>query len=231
MAKILVVEDDNGLSALLAKGLKQSQHVVDLANCGEDALQLLDLFNYDLLILDWGLPGIQGDKVCTRYRKSGGKSPILFLTGRSDLNSIESALEQGADDYLTKPFAEEELNARVKALLRRTAPAHESSITVPGLSLCLNTHTAKVDGQEINLSAKEFELLKFLMENPNKHFSSKDLLKSVWPPNSATAEQTVRSTMHSLRKKISTSADDCIIKTTPKVGFIINIPKDDIQTS
>lgn len=221
MAKILVIEDDKGLSALLSKWLKDEQHVVDVADTGEDAIQLLDCFRYDLLILDWGLPGIQGDRVCARYRAKGGISPILFLTGRTDLESKEMGLDAGADDYLTKPFATAELAARVKALLRRVALSPEEQLSCPGLKLDLNRCTAVIGEKKIKLSVKEFELLKFLLQHQGQPFSSRELLKRVWPADSATAEQTVRSTIHGLRKKLSAKEEDCVIKTIPKVGFVI----------
>lgn len=226
MAKILVIEDDKGLSALLSKWLKDEQHVVDIADTGEDALQLLDCFNYDLLILDWGLPGIQGDRVCARYRAKGGVSPILFLTGRIDLESKEMGLDAGADDYLTKPFAVEELAARVKALLRRVAVSSDEFLSCPGLKLYLNRCMAVVAEEKIKLSVKEFEVLKFLLQHQDQAFSSRELLKRVWPADGATAEQTVRSTIHALRKKLSAREEDCVIKTIPKVGFVIESGSD-----
>lgn len=226
MAKILVVEDDQALSALLSKWLKDERHVVDLVSTGEDALQLLDCFKYDLLILDWQLPGIQGDHVCMRYRARGGRTPVLFLTGRGDIQSRVEGLDAGADDYLSKPFSVEELAARLKALLRRVVNLSEENLSAGKLSLDLRTCEAIIGQQRFKLSSKELELLKFLVQNPNKHFSSRELLKNVWGPDTATAEQTVRSTISALRKKLSSISGseneaDCIIKTVPKLGFII----------
>lgn len=221
MAKLLVVEDNLELATILATWLKAQGYVVDAVHNGEDAMQLLGSFSYDLLILDWELPGIEGITVCERYRKKGGTSPILFLTGRGDIDSKVMGLESGADDYLAKPFEFPELGARVKSLLRRPGGMVQNVINAPGISLKVDSHVALVSGKEINLTPREFSLLEFLMRHQNKAYSSKALLDAVWPLDSALSEDTVRSCMRTLRKKITVDGEDCAIKTLQGYGYVI----------
>lgn len=221
MAKILVVEDNEEFAGILATWLESQNYVVDTVHTGEDALQLLSSFNYDLLILDWELPGIQGIGVCEKYRRRGGTTPILFLTGKSDVGSKVTGLETGADDYLSKPFEFRELSARLRSLLRRPAGLVSNVLTIRGLSLHVDSHSAEIAGKEITLTPREFSLLEFLMRHPNHAYSSKALLDSVWPLDSALSEDTVRSCMRSLRKKITVDNEECIIKTLAGYGYII----------
>lgn len=221
MAKILVVEDNEEFASILATWLQSQSYVVDAVHTGEDALQLLSSFNYDLLILDWELPGIQGIGVCEKFRRKGGTTPVLFLTGKSDLTSKVTGLETGADDYLSKPFEFRELAARVRSLLRRPAAIISNVLTVQGVALHVDSHSVEVGDKEVALTPREFSLLEFLMRHTNHAYSSKALLDSVWPLDSALSEDTVRSCMRSLRKKISTEGQDCIIKTMAGYGYII----------
>lgn len=220
MAKLLVVEDNVELASIVTTWLQAQGYVVDMVHSGEDALQLLGNFSYDCLILDWELPGIEGISVCERYRKKGGTSPILFLTGRSDIDSKVTGLEMGADDYLAKPFEFAELTARIKSLLRRPGGMVQNVLSVPGLSLRTDTHVAVVDEKEISLTPREFSLLEFLLRHQNKAYSSKALLDAVWPLDSALSEDTVRSCMRTLRKKIS-KGEECVIKTVQGYGYVI----------
>ena len=221
MAKILVVEDNEEFANILATWLQSQSYVVDTVHTGEDALQLLQSFNYDLLILDWELPGIQGIGVCESFRRKGGTTPILFLTGKSDLTSKVAGLETGADDYLSKPFEFRELSARVRSLLRRPAGIVSNVLTVHGVALHVDSHSVAVGDKEVSLTPREFSLLEFLMRHTNHAYSSKALLDSVWPLDSALSEDTVRSCMRSLRKKISADGKECIIKTMAGYGYII----------
>src|SRR5690242_15662054 len=135
MPKLLVVEDDEELLRHISAWLSSEKYLVETANSGEDALQILGNFNFDVIILDWNLTGITGLEVCQKFRKSGGDTPIIFLTGESDIDHKELGLNSGADDYLTKPFNERELSARVKSLLRRSAGLLSNDLTVKGVTL------------------------------------------------------------------------------------------------
>jgi two-component system, OmpR family, manganese sensing response regulator len=222
MAKLLVVEDDKDFGGILVSWLVSENYVVDRVLNGEEALQRLTNSKYDLLILDWGLPGIQGIGVCEEFRQQGGTTPILFLTGRSDLASRVTGLDTGADGYLSKPFDFRELSARVKALLRRPSDWIDNVLKVQDLSLHLNSHTVDISGNVIELTPREFNLLEFMMRHPDQHFSARSLLDSVWPLDSAFSEDTVRQCMRSLRKKISGAGQDCLIKTVTGYGYILN---------
>ncbi len=221
MAKILVVEDNEEFAGILTTWLQSQNYVVDKVHTGEDALQLLSSFSYDLLILDWELPGIQGIGVCEKFRRKGGTTPVLFLTGKSDLSSKVTGLETGADDYLSKPFEFRELSARVRSLLRRPPGLVSNILKVGGLALNTDSHSVETGGKEISLTPREFSLLEFLMKHTNHAYSSKALLDSVWPLDSALSEDTVRSCMRSLRKKITAEGQECIIKTLAGYGYII----------
>ena len=229
MSKLLVVEDNTELASILMTWLTAKGFVVDVVHSGEDALQLLNSFGYDLLILDWELPGIEGIAVCERYRKDGGTAPILFLTGKSDVDSKVEGLESGADDYLSKPFEFPELTARIKSLLRRPRTILNEVLAAPGICLQVDSHLAVVGGKQVTLTPREFSLLEFLLRHQNKTFNSKALLDSVWPLDSALSEDTVRSCMRSLRKKITTDGSECVIKTLAGYGYVIesnqNSPK------
>ncbi len=224
MAKLLLVEDDIPLAKVIVAWLDTQNYVVDMVHNGEDAQQLLTNYNYDLLILDWELPDLRGISICKWFRQRGGNTPILFLTGRQDTTSKVEGLETGADDYLTKPFEYLELGARIRTLLRRPAGLHSQNATLkaPGLSLNTVSRKVTVGGLEILLTPREFGLLEFLMRHPDTHFSSKALLDSVYPLDSALSEDTVRSCMRTLRKKLTVSSDQtCAIKTTRKQGYYI----------
>lgn len=202
MAKILVVDDDTALADMMSAWLRNSRYIVDVVYDGRDAGQMLGSFGYDLLILDWELPGQDGIEICTTYRATGGLSPILFLTGRGDLQSKVQGLDAGADDYLPKPFEFVELLARVNALLRRNPAAPVVVLTAGDLCLELSSHEVMFAGEKVALTAKEFVVLEFLMRNADQSFSSRSILESVWPSNADVSEDTVRSTIRHLRKKL-----------------------------
>src|SRR5277367_1275431 len=142
MAKILVVEDDANLSALIRNLLTVERHVVELATDGDDAIGMLKVFKYDLVVLDWKLPGKNGNAVCQEFRSRGGATPILMLTAKSSIEEKEAGLDSGADDYLTKPFDPRELMARIRALLRRPQAVASKELMIADLAL--DTKTCKV---------------------------------------------------------------------------------------
>lgn len=222
MAKILVVEDDVELSEVLSEWLKSKGYVAETVSSGEDALQLLNHYGYDLLIFDWELPGVQGINVCEKYRMKGGTTPILFLTGKTDSLSKITGLETGADDYLCKPFEFRELGARIQALLRRPSGLIvEKEITVRGLTLRLDTHKACIGSKEVILRPQEFRLLLFLMRHPGQSFSTKKLLELVWADDKV-SDDAVRACMRTLRQKITVEGQECIVKTLATGGYIID---------
>jgi OmpR-family two-component system manganese-sensing response regulator len=221
MAKILLVEDDANLADKIKFWFSQQGDQLEHASTGEDGLHLLGSFSYDIVLLDWTLPGITGLEVCKRYRKSGGTTPIIFLTGRNDIESKEQGLDLGADDYVVKPFDARELSARIRSILRRPTSLLPSDIRIGEIVLEPKTRTLTVNGASHHLMPRESALLEYLMRHPNRIFGSKELLDAVWSSESDTSTETVRSWMRNLRNKLSAAGVDGLIKTVPGSGYII----------
>lgn len=203
MAKILVVEDDEQLLNIIGRWLANEHHTAELIVEGEEALFRLKTYDYDLVILDWGLPDMQGIDVVKEYRGHKGKAPMLMLTARNTIEDRVQGLDTGADDYLTKPFHAKELIARVNSLLRRPTPATEvATLKLGEIELDLRTLKARTDGKELTLSPREFALLEFLMRHPGKIHSNEHLLSSVWPDDDPGATPEALATcVRRLRKK------------------------------
>lgn len=219
MAKILVVEDNADLSSTLRDCLELEQHIVDVIADGKDALQLLSMYGYDVIILDIGLPGIDGVEVCKRFRMVGGSAQILMLTARSDIQQKAEGLDAGADDYLTKPFHMQELTARIRSLMRRAKTISGPELIVGNLVLNSATHQVTRDGEAIHLQRMEFALLEFLMRHPGQVFSGDALLDRVWPADADRSAQTMRALVKKLRDKLSTRGEPSIIKNVHGVGY------------
>lgn len=221
MAKILIVEDDEDLLASVSKILRSENHSIEAVSEGDEGLQRLQVYDYDLAILDWGLPGIEGTEICRRYRAGGGQALILMLTGKSSVAEREAGLDSGADDYLSKPFNMRELSARVRALLRRAGSAPSESDLLRIKNIELNTASCKVtkDGVEITLSRKEYALLESFMKNPKRVFSVDVLLRDIWSDTPEASSATVRTHIKTLRKKIDSEDEATLIDTVHGVGY------------
>lgn len=218
MAKILIVEDDEESRRVLYSFLIFDNHRVESLSDGLEASEHLKAFGYDLVILDWDLPGTSGFEICRNFRLNGGKAPILMLTGKSSLDDKEAALDSGADDYLTKPFELRELGARVRALLRRPGVIARKEQDIGGLVLDPGRMRVTKDGQHFTLLPKEFQLLEFLMRHPNQVFTNEAILNNVWPSDADASPEAIRSTIKRLRKKID--PDGNLIRTMHGVGYI-----------
>lgn len=221
LAKILLVEDDLELSERLQEWFKAQSDRMEVAHNGKDALQLLRSYQFDVVVLDWELPEMSGLEICLEYRRSGGQTPIIFLTGKSDIDSKQVGLDSGADDYLTKPFEPRELSARIKALLRRPQSLLSSELTFDGLALSVETRTIKVGAQTVHLMPKQAALLEFLMRNPNRAFSAANLLEAVWPSDSSTTEDSVRTCVKTLRRQLASVGKEDLVKTVLGTGYLI----------
>jgi DNA-binding response OmpR family regulator len=178
--RILVVEDEVKIATLLKESLVAKRYVVDVCYDGEAGFQQALEETYDLVILDLGLPGMDGVEVCQRLRAEGFSAPILMLTARDAIESRVSGLDVGADDYLIKPFSLDELFARIRSLLRRTSAVKTSVLTVADLELNQKTFAVTRSGKSVHLSAKEYALLEYLMREPNAIMSKSVLLDQVW---------------------------------------------------
>lgn len=224
MAKILLVEDEPDISVIISEWLKNEHHVVELVETGDDALDRLKFYKFDIVILDWMLPGLSGIEVCKAYRAAGGMTPILLLTAKKHVDEKEQGLDAGADDYLTKPFEMKELSARIRALLRRPSAFSGSVLQVGDLQLEPNTFKVTRNGAEISLLPKEFALLEFMMRHPNQVFSAEALLDRVWSSDSEASPETIRTYIKRLRKKIDIEGQPSILSTVHGVGYKLDQP-------
>lgn len=225
MAKILVVEDDKDVAATIRTYLLFEKHTLELITDGAEALLHLKTFPYDLIILDWQLPGMDGVDVCREFRNRRGTTPVLLLTGKSTIDDKEAGLDSGADDYLTKPFDLRELGARIKALLRRPQQlVSASNILEAGhISLDCTKHEVKGKGITIDLNPREFQLLEFMMRHPNQVLSPDALLNHVWSAQSESTHEALRTAMKRLRKKVDPESE--VLKNVHGVGYILESSK------
>lgn len=199
--RILVVEDEHKIAEALRKGLAQERYAVDLAYTGTDGYDLATSEEYDLIILDLMLPGMDGIEVCARLRKENIHTPILMLTAKNQLQDKIKGLDTGADDYLPKPFAFEELLARIRALLRRPAGEVSVKIKIGDWSMDTTTFEVKHIGEVVSLSSKEYSLLEYMMRHPGQVLSKEQLITHVWNYDSDILPNTVEVYVKKLRNK------------------------------
>jgi OmpR-family two-component system manganese-sensing response regulator len=225
MAKILVVEDDADVAATIKTFLLFEKHTIEMIANGTEAHEHLKAYPYDLIILDWHLPGMSGVDVCKEYRNRRGSTPILMLTGKNKIDEKEIGLNSGADDYLTKPFDLRELGARVRAILRRPQQmvSGNNVFSAGHISLDSGKHQATSNGAVVDLGPREFQLLEFLLRHPNQVCTHEALLNHVWSSQSEATEEALRTAMKRLRKKID--PDNLVIKNLHGVGYILETSK------
>lgn len=226
MAKILLVEDDQDLVSRLKDWFTAEKHMLETAANGEDGLQLLTNFEYDIVLLDWTLPGVSGLDVCKRYRSNGGTTFVIFLTGKGDIASKEQALDCGADDYLVKPFDTRELSARIRSVMRRPASLLPSELRIGDVLLDPEKRVLSANGKTCQLMPKEAALLEFFMRHPNRVYGSKNLLDAVWSSEAEASTETVRSWLRNLRGKLASVGVEDLIKTIPGSGYLIEYRMD-----
>lgn len=226
MPKVLLVEDDCDLSEMVASWLESERYTVETANDGLYAKDLLKLSSFDIVVLDWDLPGCSGLDILKSYRASGGMSPVIMLTGKSEVTDKEAGLDHGADDYLTKPFSVRELGARVRALLRRPSSLNSSLLQVGGVQLDPAKHRVMVAGQEVHVQPRDFALLEFLLRHPDEVFSADALITRVWSSDSDASPEGLRTAIKRIRKKIDGDGDESksMIETITKVGYRLRSP-------
>jgi DNA-binding response OmpR family regulator len=220
---ILVVEDEQRLAVLLRRVLMEERHTVDLAYDGPSGLDLALSGTYDLIVLDWMLPGMDGIAVCREVRTEKVTTPILMLTARGSVEDRVTGLNTGADDYLTKPFAMEEFLARVNASLRRRDRALDAGTTIQigDLSLDLVRHEVRRQGREIALTAKEFALLEYLMRHPGQVLTRTQITDHVWRYDLEGLSNIVDTYIHYLRDKVDRGFPRPLIRTIRGVGYKI----------
>src|ERR1700693_1211986 len=219
--RILVVEDEDKVSRFVSRGLISERFAVDVAPDGKSGLELAQTYQYDLIILDLMLPGLTGGEVLNRIRKSKSQVPVLILTARDSIGDKVEHFEAGADDYLTKPFAFAELLVRVKALLRRGPVTRASVLRVKDLELDRLSQQVKRAGKRVELTAKEYGVLEYLMANAGRVLSRTMILEHVWDQSFDGANNIVDVYVHHLRSKIDDSAGHKLIRTLRGVGYVI----------
>jgi DNA-binding response OmpR family regulator len=212
---VLLVEDDTGIAVPLSRALQREGHEVLVVGDGYSALSCASHQRVDLLVLDLGLPGMDGLDVCRRLRKTRSDLPVLMLTARTDEVDFVVGLDAGADDYVAKPFRLAELLARVRALLRRSVPETPDALEVGGVRMDLAGRRVLIEGAEIALANKEFELLRVLLSRPGQVVSREEILREVWKDPELKNSKTLDMHMSWLRRKIGSSR----IATVRGVGF------------
>lgn len=222
MAKILLVEDDEVLTEQIENYLRAKDFTVESCHDGIEAAEILQMSKFDLIIIDWGLPGVSGVEIVRKFRQSGGVTPILMLTGKNKVDEKETGFDAGADDYLTKPFDARELHARARALLRRPPEFQGVRLEANGLAIDTSSHQAFFNDKLLTLQPREFQLLEFLLRHKGKAVRTQELLEHVWSSDSDVASETLYTYIRALRKKIQgLGGDPSLIATVHAVGYTI----------
>ena len=224
--RILLVEDNRRLSDSLRMILQDDGYVVDVAYDGFDGEEMGLLPGYDAIILDIMLPGKDGLEVCRELRNRRISTPILMLTARDALEDRVVGLDSGADDYLVKPFEVDELRARIRALLRRDSPDKSGTLQITDLELDPATHTVRRGGQPIELTAKEFSLLEYLMRHPNGLITREMAEEHLWSYDHVIASNVVDVYIRRLRRKIDDPSPVKLLETIRGAGYRIRIPEE-----
>jgi len=220
--KILVVEDEERVAQFIQKGLKEEGHAVDVSYDGEDGGFLAEVNDYDLIILDLMLPKKNGLQTCKEIRDHGVNTPVLMLTARDSVEDKVRGLDAGADDYLAKPFAFEELLARVRALLRRQSESKTPTLQIADLELDPMSRQVTRSGKAIRLTTKEYALLEYLLRNPKKVLSRTLIGEHVWDMNFDPESNVIDVYVSHLRTKVDKGFEPPLIHTLRGQGYILS---------
>lgn len=222
MAKILIIDDDPTVAASLLDWMEGNGHMAEVSYDGAEGLHLLEQRGFDLAIVDWQLPSISGPAICQSYRRGGGKTPLLMLTGKSTVPDKEMGLDAGADDYLSKPFDVRELGARVRALLRRSTALYESKLSSGKITLDPGASKVTVLGKVTQLLPREFALLEFLLRHPGTYFSVDKLIDHVWESSMDVGHEALRTCISRIRSKIDQPEKPSVIENSKGLGYKIS---------
>lgn len=219
--KILLAEDEESIARALKLMLEKNKYTVDLVFNGADALEHIVSSEYDALVLDIMMPGMDGIEVLTAARSRGVTAPALFLTAKGEVEDRVAGLDAGADDYLPKPFATSEFLARVRALVRRSGAYAPSVLSFGGVELDCSRYTLRANGGELRLNNKEYQLMELFMRHPQQVFSTMHLMEKVWELNSESDMDVVWTYIGFLRRKLRQLGADVEIKTIRGAGYIL----------
>ncbi len=219
--RILIVEDEKKVAGFIKKGLEEETYAVDVAYDGEEGFHLAAMNDYDMIILDWMLPKMDGLEVLSRLRDKKVSTPILLLTAKDAVDDKVTGLNKGADDYLTKPFAFSELLARIRSLLRRGQAETQTELKVGDLILDMVSHKVSRGGEEIELTGKEYSLLEYFMRNEGKVLTRTMIAEHVWDYNFDTFTNVIDVYVNHLRKKIDKKYPAKLLHTLRGVGYVM----------
>lgn len=217
--RILIVEDEPGISNFLKQGLEEESFAIDVADNGKTGLELALSGEYDLLLLDWMLPGISGIEICRQFRREFAETPVIMLTAKDTVDETVFGLQAGANDYIKKPFHFEELLERIKVQLRPKSGEH-SVFSLGNIKLNTDTHQVFRNDEEISLTQKEFALLEYLIRNKGKVCRRTRIIESVWDIHFDYNTGVIDVYINALRKKLFISDDENFIHTVRGVGYI-----------
>ncbi|MDD3721830.1 MAG: response regulator transcription factor [Lutibacter sp.] len=217
--RILIVEDEPGISNFLKQGLQEESFSVDIAVDGNKGLQLALSGDYDLLLLDWMVPGMSGIEICRQFRKEFKDTPVIFLTAKDTVDETIFGLQSGANDYIKKPFHFEELLERIKVQLRPKSGEH-SIFNLGNITLNTGNHQVLKNGEEINLTQKEFALLEYLIRNKGKVCRRTRIIESVWDIHFEYNTGVIDVYINALRKKLQLRDDENYIQTIRGIGYM-----------
>ena len=221
--RILIVEDEKKVAAFIKKGLEEETYAVDIAMDGEEGLHLGEQNQYDLIILDLMLPKINGLEILSILRSKKIETPILLLTAKDSVDDKVEGLNQGADDYLTKPFAFSELLSRIRVLLRRGKAETKTTLEIADLTLNLVSHKVNRGNEEIELTGKEYSLLEYFMRNQEKVLTRTMIAEHVWDYNFDTFTNVIDVYVNHLRKKIDKNFSTKLLHTLRGVGYVMKV--------
>jgi DNA-binding response OmpR family regulator len=219
--RILIIEDEVRIANNIKDVLSSLHYSVDIALSASEAINYAEVEDYDVIILDWMLPDMDGILVCNKLRAEKIDTPILFLTAKAQIEDKVQGLNAGADDYLTKPFSMDELVARIKALIRRKSDSRSPIINVADITINTNTHEVMRGKRAISLSPKEYLLLEYLVLNKGKALNRMDILSHVWGDEVDAFSNTVDVHIRYLRKKLDDTFSPKVIKTVKGTGYMI----------
>lgn len=219
--RLLIVEDEIDILTALQRGLKSEGYAIDISSDGDEALELLSFNSYDLVVLDINLPGIDGFSILQKLREKDDDTRVIIISANREIEDRIKGLDLGANDYLVKPFDFLELKARIRALLRREFISKPTVIKEGGLCIDLSTHNVTYNDEVINLTLKEYSVLKYLVQNKGRIISSEELINHVWNENADPFTTVIRVHIYSLRKKLTNvSGKENLIQTIKGVGYL-----------